>query len=148
MKDGVYRILYCSRNTLNGSAAEQEAEIGSILTKSRQNNAANGITGALLFNSGFFAQVLEGPLEMVETTFERIQRDLRHDDVSVLECGFVSSREFPEWSMAYAGAAQAPSDSFAELNLASTLQNQTTAGAEISAFLRTLVIQEDDYASI
>lgn len=139
----VYRILYCSRNTIEGSAEAQQAEVADILAKSRANNASRGITGALLFNSGCFAQVLEGPLEAVERTFERIQLDLRHDEVAVLECGTVPARDFPEWSMAFAGVASAGSR-FAEMSLAEMLENQTTAAAEISEMLRTLVVQEDE----
>ncbi len=100
MTETIYRILYCSRNCMIGTLKEQKEEIANILAKSRLNNGRSGITEALLFNSGFFAQVLEGDAAMVEKTFERIQRDMRHDDVSVLECGIVPQRDFPEWSMA------------------------------------------------
>ena len=62
MSENIHRLLYCSRNTMTGSLEDQQREITQILEKSRTNNSANGITGALLFNSGFFAQVLEGPL--------------------------------------------------------------------------------------
>lgn len=148
MKDEIYRILYCSRNSMTGSAEEQKLEIESILAKSRTRNFTNGITGALLFNSGFFAQVLEGSLDKVEQTFERIQRDMRHDEVSVLECGFVPVRDFPEWSMAYAGHDQSGSDAYADMSIARALQNQSTAATEVSELLRTLVAQEDEFASI
>ena len=43
-----------------------------------------GVTGALIFNSGVFAQVLEGRRQIIEGDFERIQRDRRHADVHVL----------------------------------------------------------------
>ena len=148
MNEQVYRLLYCSRNTMTGSLEEQQQEIAHILMKSRTNNAALGITGALLFNSGFFAQVLEGPLDRVEQTFERIQRDLRHDDISVLECSLAPSRDFPEWAMAFAGGGQGASESFAEMSLAKALTHQSTAAAQVSELLRTLVVQEDDYAAV
>lgn len=148
MNENIYRLLYCSRNTMTGSLQDQQREIAQILAKSRMNNSAAGITGALLFNSGFFAQVLEGPLQKVEQTFERIQRDMRHDEISVLECGLVSVRDFPEWSMAFAGGGQGRADSFADMSIAKALGNQSTAGAEVSELLRNLVVQEDDYAPV
>lgn len=148
MKHDVYRLLYCSRNTMSGSLEEQQLEIAQILARSRVNNSANDITGALLFNSGFFAQVLEGPLQKVEQTFERIQRDMRHGDVSVLECTMVASRDFPEWSMAFAGGGNGGTHSFADTSIAKALANQSTAAAEVSELLRTLVLQEDDYAPV
>lgn len=132
---------------MTGSLEEQQSEIHQILAKSRTNNAANEITGALIFNSGFFAQVLEGPIEKVEQTFERIQRDMRHEDISVLEFVTVAFRDFPEWSMAFAGGRQGGSGSFADMSIAKAMSNHSTAAAEISELLRTLVTQEDDYAA-
>ncbi|MBB5060693.1 hypothetical protein HDF16_005429 [Granulicella aggregans] len=148
MTEDIYRILYCSRNSLSGSIEQQKTEIAKILAKSRANNPARGITGALMFNSGFFAQVLEGPLEQVERTFETIQRDMRHDDISVLQCGNVPQRDFPEWSMAYAKADSGETESLADLNLAELLENQSTAAAEISNLLRSLVVQDDEYTCV
>ncbi|MGI4827258.1 MAG: BLUF domain-containing protein [Janthinobacterium lividum] len=148
MNEDVYRLLYCSRNTMTGSLEEQQLAITQILAKSRTNNSANGITGALLFNSGFFAQVLEGPLPKVEQTFERIQRDMRHDEISVLECTVVPSRDFPEWSMAFAGGGESGAGSFADMSIAKAMVNQSTAAAQISELLRALVVQEDDYATV
>ncbi len=145
MTHEIYRILYCSRNCMSGSIDEQKSEIEQILATSRRNNGTQGITGALLFNGGFFAQVLEGPMDRVESTFERIQRDMRHDDISLLECGNVPSRDFPEWSMAYARGASEDTARFSDLNLAKALENQSTAAAQVSDILRTLVLQ-DDYA--
>ena len=145
MKDNVYRILYCSRNSVQNTAEVQLAEIRKILQASRKNNAQNGITGALLFNSGCFAQVLEGPLKQVESTFERIQRDLRHAEVTVLEAGYVLQREFPEWSMAFSGADQTESATFGEFNLDQIFENPSLAAMEIREMLSMLVVQEDEF---
>lgn len=140
----IYRILYCSLNTLQGSTEQQSAEVEEILAKSRRNNIRNEITGALLFNSGYFAQVLEGPPAAVEQTFERIQRDMRHSEISVLECGLVPNRDFPTWSMAYAVSSQVAEPAFKSLNLPNTLNNPTNAGAAIGALLRSLVTQDEN----
>ena len=93
MQQRVYRTLYCSRNFVAGDAAQRKAEISHILTAARFNNSRKGVTGALLFNSGYFAQVLEGPREAVEQIFEKIQRDDRHGDVTVLESGYGDDRD-------------------------------------------------------
>ena len=62
------------------SSAVGRVDTADILRTSRRNNAEVGVTGALMFNGGAFAQVLEGPRRGVESTFERIQRDQRHGD--------------------------------------------------------------------
>ena len=99
----LYRLVYTSRNHLEDGEDEQNASVAGILALSKRNNARVGVTGALLFNAGSFAQVLEGPRAAVEATFERIQRDPRHSDVSVLQCEPVTARGFPNWSMAFIG---------------------------------------------
>ena len=99
----LYRLVYTSRNFIEGGEAEQNAAVAGILAVSKRNNARVGVTGALLFNRGSFAQVLEGSKAAVETTFERIQRDTRHSDVAVLQCEPVTARAFPNWSMGFIG---------------------------------------------
>jgi hypothetical protein len=147
MHTEVYRILYCSRNLMHDSLDSQLSEIRKILVASRRNNAVHSITGALLFNSGCFAQVLEGPLKHVEATFERIQRDLRHAEVTVLDAGYVEQREFPEWSMAFAGETSPESTVFSEFSQGLPLTNPSATASEIREMLGTLIAQEDDYRS-
>lgn len=102
----LHRIIYCSRSRLSGAPARIEAEIARILERSRMNNAAAGLGGALLFSEGCFAQVLEGPLEPLSAAFERIQCDERHAEVALLARERAGERYFPLWTLAYAGAAR------------------------------------------
>ena len=74
-------------------------ELLEILRVSRRNNAAVGVTGALLYADGNVMQVLEGPAPAVEATYDRIARDPRHRRVLPLVRGVVEARSFPDWSM-------------------------------------------------
>lgn len=112
MSEALHRLVYVSRNRIAGGI---EAEIEAILAASRRNNAAAGVTGALIFNSGVFAQVLEGPRRAVEATFERIQRDDRHGAVQVLAFEPVDQRRFAGWSMAFVGRSRQGEDLFGQL---------------------------------
>ncbi|MGP9813167.1 BLUF domain-containing protein [Rhodopseudomonas sp. NSM] len=100
MSDRPYRCVYWSRQRMDGEPGQVAAEVESILTAARRNNARLGITGALAIGRGVFAQLLEGPREAVEMVFEQIQRDERHGDVQVLAFGPVAERAFPQWPMA------------------------------------------------
>ncbi|MBV9785429.1 MAG: BLUF domain-containing protein [Acidisphaera sp.] len=141
-----HRIVYCSRNALRGSHDAIEAEIRQILEKSRANNHRDGITGALLFSSGSFVQVLEGPIAALERTFETIQRDPRHRDVTVLQIA-ESNRGFPAWSMAFAGNTAGGSCPAAEAAMSAALADPSAAsGEQLLSVLRTLVVREDDWA--
>jgi hypothetical protein len=98
------RLVYYSRNRISGAHGAMDGTIRSILAASRVNNARVGVTGALMFNAGCFAQVLEGPSAAVEATFERIQQDERHGEVSLLAYDAVEARLFTEWPMPTATA--------------------------------------------
>jgi hypothetical protein len=143
MSQEIYTILYCSRNLVAGGPDQQDEEINHILRTSRVNNSRQNVTGALLFSSGYFAQVLEGPQSAIEQTFERIQRDPRHGDVTILQGESRKQRSFPEWSMAHVQTPnQAQAAGVAEaLDLA--MANPGAANGEVMDLLRSLVIQED-----
>ena len=137
----LYRVLYCSRNCLAGDAEDVSEQVRRILAASRGNNARDGVTGGLLFSAGCFAQVLEGPSETVEATFERIQCDDRHSDVTVLEAGPVTARMFPDWSMAFTGgdAAAGPLVGGA---LADAFSGRSDAGSKVLDVLKGVMARE------
>jgi hypothetical protein len=103
MTQQIHRLVYYSRNRTAASPDTMSTAIQTILAASRRNNTSVDVTGALMFNAGCFAQVLEGPRSAVEHTFERIQQDARHGDVSVLSFGPVAGRAFDGWSMGFVG---------------------------------------------
>jgi hypothetical protein len=78
----------------------QEA-LSILLAKSRVRNALYSVTGMLLYHSGSFLQILEGPVEGVQTIFSSIARDPRHLDTKVLHNQPIDRREFADWSMGF-----------------------------------------------
>ena len=147
----LYRLVYASKNLLRMSDAEASSAVAQILATSQRNNAEVGVTGALMFNGGAFAQVLEGPRQGVERTFERIQRDQRHGDVTVLECGPTEARGFANWSMAFVGQAEAGQTLWSDLARESGFDLSRLDGDAVFRMLHGLVIEEEgvpDSASI
>jgi hypothetical protein len=106
-------LLYVSRSTI--SRERLAAEVADIIHVSREHNARAGITGGLVRAGGYFAQLLEGPTEEVKTLMERIDRDPRHTDVSVVRIAASSKRQLPDWSMAYAGESSYVANQIAPL---------------------------------
>jgi blue light- and temperature-responsive anti-repressor len=143
MHSAVYKILYCSQNLIEGENAKRDAEIAQILRAARRKNKEHNITGALLFNSGYFAQALEGPRLAIEQIFERIQRDPRHGEVTVLSSQTDGRRDFPEWSMAYVAPPGGTSDVMADVALDTALLHPTASADKVLSLLRSLVNQED-----
>ena len=91
---GLVGIAYCSR-----AVDFSFAQVDSILTASRANNADAGLTGALIYDNRIFLQALEGPPDGIRTVFDRIAQDPRHTDISLLTVRAQEGRLFPDWSM-------------------------------------------------
>lgn len=143
MEQELSRILYCSRNLTNVTPNLQALALGQIFQTARSNNAKKKVTGALLYSWGYFAQVLEGPIADIEQVFEKIQHDPRHSDVTILECAGIGARDFPEWSMARVQPVTRAQADVTGAALQNAIGSPATAGAEVLALMRNLVIQED-----
>ncbi|WP_376087378.1 BLUF domain-containing protein [Roseomonas sp. CCTCC AB2023176] len=143
MPRSLHRLIYSSRNRIEGPVEGHEAAVRQILAVSRRNNLRDGVTGALMFNAGCFAQVLEGPRETVEATFERIQSDPRHGDVLLLSFARVETRAFPDWSMAFVGAGEAGARLFAGVATESGFDPARLSGEDLFDLLHERLLEEE-----
>jgi hypothetical protein len=88
--------MYRSRNRI--PAGRRRAELGALFGVARSNNKKQQITGALLIFGDWFAQVLEGEETAVRALFAKIEKDGRHEHISVLESGQAGPRVFARWA--------------------------------------------------
>ena len=109
------RLVYASR----AKATLTPAQFDDILTVSRRNNPANGITGVLCTSSFIFLQMLEGGRKEVSDTYNRIACDPRHQDVQLLHFEEIMARRFADWSMGKV--------SFDRINMAVLLKHSAKA---------------------
>jgi len=147
MGEQLYRLVYYSRNHIEADQAAFAANVDDILAKSRTNNERDAITGALLFNAGCFAQVLEGPLDTVEAAFERIQQDERHGEVSLLAFDPVAERSFPNWAMGYVGTSSDYASRFSAIGLSSGFDLAHLSGNQVHSLLKDLAVEEEYVAA-
>lgn len=82
----------------------QTEDLQELLDHSRRSNAANGITGALVYEEGIFLQILEGDQDLLNDLMAKIRQDVRHESVIVLQEGEVPAAVFGGWKMAYVSA--------------------------------------------
>ena len=139
----LYRLVYYSQNMIMGLDEEVRSTVDQILAASQRNNAAVGVTGALMFTDGLFAQVLEGERTAVETVFERIQLDERHGEVQLLSFGPADVRVFPTWAMAFVGQAATGLTKFGHYAADSGFDFGTADGDQITSQLRALLLDEE-----
>ncbi|HET8870196.1 MAG TPA: BLUF domain-containing protein [Aquabacterium sp.] len=89
------RLLYASR----AKAPVTQDVIDQILSVSRKENPARGITGLLCHGGEIFMQVLEGGRDTVSQLYAKIASDPRHQDVVILMFEEITERRFAGWTM-------------------------------------------------
>lgn len=90
-------LIYVSRFTPVCDAAA----LRRILTVSRDYNTRHNITGLLCYDPEYFLQWLEGPRSAVNSLYNSITDDPRHEDVEIITYADIADRAFKQWSMAY-----------------------------------------------
>ncbi len=108
MEPKLERIIYISTARVLPDAAVIE----DILRQSRRNNRRDGLTGLLVVGGRRFLQVIEGPRELTERTYDRIRADQRHFAMVELSRKRITERAFAGWDM---GCQQLDGGDLAEL---------------------------------
>ena len=93
-EEEVKHVIYISRPTYFDHLVLED-----ILTKSRSNNPAIGVTGNLIYHADLFLQLLEGPHLAVHKLYETILADNRHADIVKLRDETFNRRLFASWAM-------------------------------------------------
>lgn len=101
-----------------------EEDIAAIVERAQQNNARDGLTGALIYNGHNFMQLLEGPADRVEACLAAIGGDPRHSGMTEIRRRTVDTRDFALWSMLYSTEFRGHDDELARLAAGSTLDPQ------------------------
>jgi len=99
----LWHLIYISSAT----RAMGDADLADILEVSRRKNAERGLTGMLLYSDGSFIQVLEGARDTLHELFDRIARDARHCDITLLAEQAIRERAFGDWTMGFERADRA-----------------------------------------
>lgn len=93
----ILRLTYISRYNDDN----ENGEVTRILTQAQENNARNGITGALVFNHNYFLQSIEGARPVINALLRKLVKDNRHYALQIVECCEVDERRWNQWSMKY-----------------------------------------------
>ncbi|HQT64840.1 MAG: hypothetical protein B7Z75_08210 [Acidocella sp. 20-57-95] len=88
-------VVYRSRAMVNLS----DYELYELVQAAQSRNAAESITGLMLYDDGRFYQWLEGPVENVYRLMRSIRTDRRHTDIEILSDKPALQRQFGDWKM-------------------------------------------------
>jgi Sensors of blue-light using FAD len=108
----ITRLTYFSRNHCHRPGQSPDDGIKDIWIESVANNRRDDVTGALIHDHAWFAQVLEGSEAVVSATFERILRDRRHSGIRLVKLQPVPARRFAAWWLAVVAHTQDNADLF------------------------------------
>jgi methanogenic corrinoid protein MtbC1 len=70
-----------------------------LVQAAQSRNAAEAITGLMLYDDGRFYQWLEGPADNVTRLMRSIYNDSRHRDIEILSDKTATTRQFGDWKM-------------------------------------------------
>ncbi len=136
----LYRLAY--KSDVKGRLSK--ADLRDILKTSSNNNFEDSITGALVFDSGIFLQILEGSRASVNRTYRRILADPRHEKIELVGLEPAEKRQFPKWSMALIQQ----NDATKKILYAFCGANKPVVDAmnvnEISAMMRAMIGAQDE----
>ena len=79
----------------------RDKDIEDLLFNAREKNRRLAITGVLLLIQGKFIQYIEGYEEDIDSVYDSIKVDTRHNDLLLLDSGYIDRRQYKNWSMAY-----------------------------------------------
>ncbi|WP_306607182.1 EAL domain-containing protein [Azonexus sp.] len=88
-------LIYVSKATQEMSREALEE----LLKKARRFNRSAGISGCLVYQDGYFMQMLEGKRDVLFSLIDGIKADSRHDNLRVVIEGPARGRVFADWGM-------------------------------------------------
>ncbi len=105
----LHEILYCSLL----APQQPPTVVGQIVAQARARNAADGLTGLLVFDGMRFCQHFEGPSRQVLRLLSRLETDPRHTQIRVVYEGPLAQRRYQRFDLGLAQPEE--SDDLAEV---------------------------------
>lgn len=76
-------------------------EIMKILTHSWKYNHNSYISGMLLYDNGYFIQIIQGPIATIDRLYARISKDPRHSNIKLVGEELLSTRNCTGWGIGF-----------------------------------------------
>ncbi len=102
-------------------------DIYSMLSRARNLNAENGITGCLLYHNSKFLQLIEGEEKKIRELFQKISNDQRHHQLEIIEQRALNGRMFNDWNMAFHDYGQNGQSAFVKMGQIDSYLNASNA---------------------
>lgn len=90
-------IIYCSKLIPQNESVQ--TILADINSKASRKNSQYNITGLLIFENNHFIQAVEGDDMQVDLLIDKISKDQRHEQMTILVDKPVQQRHFNNWNM-------------------------------------------------
>ena len=97
MQNKLHQIIYVSKAT----QAFTDLQVAEMANRFAMNNAKLELSGVLLYESGYFLQLLEGEKFNLYHAFKTIRDDDRHSQIEIISDGEIAERMFFKWNMRF-----------------------------------------------
>lgn len=94
----LFKVIYSSEQTRPMS----KEDLSDIISTAKKNNQKDDITGCLLYQKPYFAQVLEGVSNDLIKLLDKLKCDTRHKNMKISGLISIHERTFGEWYMSLA----------------------------------------------
>jgi hypothetical protein len=135
------RLIYRSQNAIAVAGNRILIHYHDIVSRARERNARQDISGFLMFDRHRYYQILEGETALVDALYDRIKTDPRHTNIETLHRQEITKRGFPDWSM---GSFLSEGQSHPLQNKHGILPNAPIDGERFLAFALEFVSNEPD----
>ncbi len=93
------QLVYHSRPAADLAGSARLAAFRAIHKVAKARNGSEGVGGFLVLTRTHFVQLLEGERNIVMATYQRIVRDPRHTQCTLVDISPVRFRQFEAWAM-------------------------------------------------
>jgi hypothetical protein len=99
----LFRLVMVCRTQVNFGAGALNSELGDILSYCMRKSVSKRMTGALVWDAGYFLEVLEGHPDDLRRYWHNVQQHPGHTDFWLIELREIDGRAYQTWSVGAPG---------------------------------------------
>lgn len=129
----LHRAVMVSRAKIDLGVGALNGDLGSVLSACMHASVTGHMTGALIWDSGWFMEELEGHRDELDAFWQCIAADRRHADPQRLEFVPLLKRQYQTWSVG------TPRRGPANHGLLRSLRSNVPTAGEVRTHVRTVI---------
>ena len=109
-----------------------------ILQVSWRHNHNSDISGMLIYDDNYFVQLLQGPIHTVDTLYEKISNDTRHNSIELIGSELLARKDVNGWGMGLINNQKIVDDLYQKYNIKHSKGLYESEYSELKSLLKEL----------